>query len=98
MKSSVINSCHAVRKALLALASAATFSTFGGEVTAERAVNATSAWIARSPAPTRLPTGDVRTFLMNGTNAFHLVALRGGGWAAMPADRKSTRLNSSHGY
>lgn len=61
-------------------------AAYGGEVTPERAVNATSAWIARSNAPARLPTGEVRTFSMNGTNAFHLVALRGGGWAAQPAD------------
>ena len=26
------------------------------------------------------------SFLRHGTNAFHLVALRGGGWAAQPAD------------
>jgi len=59
---------------------------FCAEVGEERAVDAVSAWIARSPAPSRLPTGEVRTFSMNGTNAFHLVAINGGGWVAMPAD------------
>ena len=51
-----------------------------------RAVEATSAWIARSERISRLPTGEVRTFAHAGTNLFHLVALTGGGWVAMPAD------------
>ena len=57
-----------------------------GEVTPERAVKATSAWIARSPSPVRLPTGEVRTFALNGADAYHLVALHGGGWVMQPAD------------
>ena len=76
-----------MRFAFIAAAFAFCFTTgFCAEVGEERAVNAVSAWIARSLAPSRLPTGEVRTFSMNGTNAFHLVAIHGGGWVAMPAD------------
>ena len=86
MKTANTQSCRTARNLLLSFAAAAALAATGGEVTAERAVNATSAWIAHSTAPSRLPTGDVRTFSLNGTNVFHLVALRGGGWVAMPAD------------
>lgn len=55
-------------------------------VSPERAVDGVSAWVARGPASTRLPTGDVRTFSRDGIDYFHLVALTGGGWVAMPAD------------
>lgn len=33
-----------------------------------------------------VPSGRVRTFSENGTNLFHLVALKGGGFVAVPAD------------
>jgi len=55
-------------------------------VSPERAVDGVSAWVARGPTPTRLPTGEVRTFSRDGSDYFHLVGLTGGGWVAMPAD------------
>ena len=54
-------------------------------VSPERAVDGVSAWVARGPTPTRLPTGAVRTFARDGIDYFHLVGLTGGGWVAMPA-------------
>ena len=56
------------------------------EVTPERAFNAVDVWVARGPAPSRAPTGEVKTFSLCGTNAFHFVALSGGGFAVVPCD------------
>ena len=61
-------------------------SSFAAPVSPERAVDGVSAWVARGPASTRLPTGEVRTFSRDGIDYFHLVGLTGGGWVAMPAD------------
>ena len=55
-------------------------------VSPERAVDGVSAWVARGPASSRLPTGEVRTFSLGGMDYFHLVGLTDGGWVAMPAD------------
>ena len=59
---------------------------FAAPVSPERAVDGVSAWVARGPSPSRLPTGEVRTFSRDGIDYFHLVGLTGGGWVAMPAD------------
>lgn len=59
---------------------------FAGSVDAVHAANAAAGWVARGPAPSRAPTGDVRTFSLGETNLFHLVGLSGGGFAAVPAD------------
>lgn len=55
-------------------------------VSPARAVDGVSAWVARGPSSSRLPTGEVRTFSRDGIDYFHLVGLTGGGWVAMPAD------------
>ena len=59
---------------------------FAAPVSPERAVDGVSAWVARGPSPSRLPTGEVRTFSRDGIDYFHLVGLTGGGWVAMPSD------------
>ena len=80
------------KTALFAAAIAAGGLSFSSEVTPERAVDATSAWVSQWQTPERLPTGEVRSFSAGGTNVFYLVALKGGGWAAMPADDSASPL------
>jgi len=72
--------------ALVAVVAGAVVDSQGAPVTAERAAHAVAAWAATSGADGRMPTGDVRTFSKGGAAAYHVVALSGGGFAALPAD------------
>jgi len=73
-------------KKLLALAlSVLTLCAEAASATAERAVRSASALAARRKAAGAAPTGDVRTFTVDGKDAFHLVAIAGGGFAAYAA-------------
>ena len=80
------------RAMMLVIAAAMSFAVatqtalFAGPVTPARAVRAAAAWVAMGPAAGKTPTGEVDTFALDGTDAFHLVALAGGGFAALPAD------------
>ena len=69
-----------------ALAVAVAVGAFAAPVSPERAFNAVGAWVARGPAPSRAPTGEVRTFALGGTNAFHFVALASGEKVVVPCD------------
>ena len=72
--------------AAMSFAVATQTALFAGPVTPARAVRAAAAWVAMGPAAEKTPTGEVDTFALDGTDAFHLVALSGGGFAALPAD------------
>lgn len=71
---------------------ALTISASAGSVDAVHAANAAERWVARSHAPSRAPTGEVRTFSLGGTNLFHLVGISGGGFVAVSADGSSASI------
>ena len=77
---------HKTTAALAFAAAAMQAAIFASPVTPERAVRAAAAWVSLGPAADRTPTGEVDTFAIDGADAFHLVALEGGGFAALPAD------------
>lgn len=71
---------------------ALTLPAFAGSVDAVHAANAAELWVARTHAPSRAPTGEVRTFSLGDTNIFHLVGLLGGGFVAVGADGSSASI------
>ena len=74
------------KQSLLALTVVSCCMAFAAPVSPERAFSAVGAWVSRGPAPSRTPTGEVRTFALGGTNAFHFVALASGEKVVVPCD------------
>ena len=71
---------------LIAAAAAVSCTAAADTVSIERAVNAARAWAMIGTGNPAVPTGETRTFAMDGKDAFHLVALSGGGFVALPTD------------
>ncbi|MBP5791999.1 MAG: C10 family peptidase [Kiritimatiellae bacterium] len=72
------------------------FAAFSGEVTADQAVEEVLKWTQSHPKrgkvaqkgghSRRRPSGEAKTYSVDGTNLFHLVSLEGGGFVAVSAE------------
>jgi len=82
------------RHIVLVLCLAAAFNAAARPVSHEKAMRGAEEWISRSKArrPLRMPSGDMRTVSLDGTNLFHMVALEGGGFVTVSADDESSAI------